>query len=80
MFAEIHKVERLSKAVLLFEGKSEGHENHHPPSLEDIQRRACEIHHQHGAVSGAYTLDEWLEAEHELEKTDGPDTGNDLVH
>jgi len=36
--------------------------------------------HQHGAVSGAYTLDEWLEAEHELEKTDGPDTGNDLVH
>jgi len=42
MFAEIHKV-RLSKAVLLFEGKSEGHENHHPPSLEDIQRRACEI-------------------------------------
>ena len=78
--AEIHSVERFSKTVLLFEGRSEGHANHHPPSLEDIQRRACEIHHQHGAVSGGYTLDEWLEAEHELEKTDGPDAENDLVH
>lgn len=35
-------------------------------SLHDIQIRAYRIHQKHGAVYGGYTLDEWLEAEHEL--------------
>jgi hypothetical protein len=31
-------------------------------------------------VTGGYTLDEWLEAEHELEDTEGADSENDRVH
>lgn len=65
-FAEIHRVERLSKPVVAFEEESEGHPHHHLPTLEDTQRRACEIHHDHGTVTGGYALDEWLEAEHHL--------------
>jgi hypothetical protein len=65
---------------VLSDEKSDGHAHHHPSTLEDIQHRACEIHHEHGAVNGGYTLDEWLEAEHELEETDGTDAGNDRVH
>jgi hypothetical protein len=79
-FAEIHNVERLNGLVMLLEEDSKAHGGHHPPTLEEIQRRACEIHHDHGAVSGGYTLDEWLEAEHELEDTDGLDSENDVVH
>jgi hypothetical protein len=80
-FAELHNVDRLNRLVMLLEEDSKKiHANHHPPTLADVQRRAYEIHHEHGAVTGGYTLDEWLEAEHELEGTDGPDSGNDLVH
>ena len=79
-FAQIHKVSGLNKVVVLSEEDSKAHANHRRPTLEDVQRRACEIHHDHGAVNGGYTLDEWLEAEHELEGTDGPDSGNGLVH
>jgi hypothetical protein len=79
-FAQIHNVNRLNRFVMLFEEDSKIHANHHPPTLEDVQRRACEIHHEHGAVTGGYTLDEWLEAEHELEDTDGLDSENDVVH
>jgi hypothetical protein len=80
MFGEIHSVNAFNNAVALSDEKSEGHAHHQPPTLEDIQHRACEIHHKHGAVNGGYTLDEWLEAEHELEETDDPDAGNDRVH
>lgn len=80
IFAGIYSVGGFNNAAVLFDEKSEGHVNHHPPTLEDVQRRACEIHHEHGAVNGGYTLDEWLEAEHELEDTDDPDGGNDRVH
>jgi hypothetical protein len=79
-FAGIHNVDRLNGLVMLLEEDSKIHGNHHPPTLEDVQRRACEIHHEHGAVTGGYTLDEWLEAEHELEDTDGPDSENNRVH
>jgi hypothetical protein len=37
-------------------------------SLHDIQIRAYRIHQKHGGVYGGYTLDEWLEAEHELDE------------
>jgi hypothetical protein len=79
-FGEIHNVGGFHNAVVLSDEKSDGHAHHHPPTLEDIQHRACEIHHEHGAVNGGYTLDEWLEAEHEREETDGTDAGNDRVH
>ena len=79
-FAEIHNVDRLNGFVMLLEEDPKIHANHHPPTLEDVQRRACEIHHEHGAVTGGYTLDEWLEAEHELEDTDGTDSENNRVH
>jgi hypothetical protein len=70
---EIHSVDRLYDSVLLFEKGSEIHVHHIQPTLEDIQRRAYRIHHEHGAVTGGYTLDDWLEAEHELlEDTEGP--------
>jgi hypothetical protein len=39
----------------------------HPTTLNEIQIRACRIHQEHGAVYGGYTLDDWLEAEHELD-------------
>lgn len=79
-FAEIHIADRLNKSVMLLEEDSKNDANHHQPTLEDVQRRACEIHHEHGAVTGGYTLDEWLEAEHELEDTEGADSENDRVH
>src|ERR1700722_12987114 len=68
-FAKIHNVDRLNRLVMLLEENSKIHANHHPTTLDDVQRRACEIHHKHGAVNGGYTLDEWLEAEHEMEET-----------
>lgn len=37
-------------------------------SLHDIEIRAYRIHQKHGGVYGGYTLDEWLEAEHELDE------------
>jgi hypothetical protein len=79
-FAEIHSVDRLDNTVMLVDKESERHTNHHQVTLEEIQRRALEIHHEHGGVTGGYTLDDWLEAEHELEDTDGTGDGNEQVH
>jgi len=39
-------------------------------TLNEIQRRAYQIHQRHGAIYGGYTLEDWLEAEHELEQED----------
>jgi hypothetical protein len=47
-------------------------ENGHTHTLDEIQRRACRIHRRHGGIYGGYTLEEWLEAEHELEDEDNP--------
>jgi hypothetical protein len=79
-FAEIHSGDRLNNSVMLSEKESEIHVNHHPPTLEDVQRLARRIHHEHGGVTGGYTLDDWLEAEHELEDVDGSVSGNNQVH
>lgn len=51
----------------------------HPPTLSEIQRRACKIHYER-VVSGGYTLDDWLEAEHELERKLTPSGKKDQVH
>lgn len=37
------------------------------PTLSEIQIRAYRIHQQHGGYFGGYSLDDWLEAEHELD-------------
>jgi hypothetical protein len=59
----------------------ESPEHHHPHALDEIQRRACRIHRRHGGVCGGYTLEEWLEAEHELENEDNSSPGKkDRVH
>ncbi len=50
----------------------------HPPTLSEIQRRACRIHYER-VVSGGYTLDDWLEAEHELERKLTPSGKKDQV-
>jgi hypothetical protein len=49
-----------------------------PPTLSEIQRRACKIHYER-VVSGGYTLDDWLEAEHELERKLTPSGKKDQV-
>ena len=78
---EIHSVDRLNNSVMVFEKESEIHVHHIPPTLEDIQRRAYRIHHEHGGVTGGYTLDDWLEAEHELsDEADGPSDSTQRLH
>ena len=42
----------------------------HAHTLNEVQRRAYQIHQRHGAVYGGYTLEDWLEAEHELDDED----------
>ena len=79
-FVGIHSVHRLDNAVMLVEKDPEIHVNHHPPTLDDVQRLARRIHHEHGGVTGGYTLDDWLEAEHELEDIDGAVSENNQVH
>ena len=79
-FAKIHSVDRLNNAVMLLDKESDVHVNHQPPTLDDVQRLARRIHHEHGGVTGGYTLDDWLEAEHELEDIDGSVSENDQVH
>ena len=37
------------------------------PTLNEIQIRAYRIHWRHGGPYGGYTLEDWLEAEHELD-------------
>jgi hypothetical protein len=51
----------------------------HAPTLSEIQRRACKIHYER-FVSGGYTLDDWLKAEHELERQLTPSGKKDQVH
>ena len=55
------------------------HEHSH--RLNDIQRRAYQIHQRHGGIYGGYTLEDWLEAEHELDEEDNsPSQKRDQVH
>jgi hypothetical protein len=42
----------------------------HTHSLNEIQRCAYQIHQRHGGIYGGYTLEDWLEAEHELDEED----------
>jgi hypothetical protein len=58
---------------------SSKHEHTH--SLNEIQRRAYEVHQRHGGIYGGYTLEDWLEAEHELDEEDNsPSPKKDHIH
>jgi len=48
------------------EERSDDCSSAHHPTLNEIQIHACRIHQRHGAYYGGYTLEDWLEAEHEL--------------
>jgi Protein of unknown function (DUF2934) len=54
--------------AIIFEKRSDVPPAVPHPTLNEIQIRAYRIHQRHGAVYGGYNLDDWLEAEHELEK------------
>jgi Protein of unknown function (DUF2934) len=44
----------------------------HTRTLNEVQRRAYRIHERHGGIYGGYTLEDWLEAEHELDEEENP--------
>ena len=53
----------------------------HTHTLNEIQRRAYRIHERHGGIYGGYTLEDWLEAEHELDEEDNsPSPKKDHIH
>jgi hypothetical protein len=53
----------------------------HTHTLNEVQRRAYQIHQRHGGVYGGYTLEDWLEAEHELDEEDNsPSPKKDQIH
>ena len=58
----------------------EGPEHKHWHELDEVQRLACRIHHRHGSIYGGYTLEEWLEAEHELENENKWPAKKDRIH
>lgn len=64
-----HGLDKPSGAA---ENELEIHPASHHPTLDEIQVRACRIHYRHGGVCGGYDLDDWFEAEHELEDENQP--------
>jgi Protein of unknown function (DUF2934) len=53
----------------------------HTHTLNEVQRRAYQVHERHGGIYGGYTLEDWLEAEHELdEEDDSPSAKRDHIH
>src|SRR5580704_13223814 len=58
-----------------------GPKHEHTHTLNEVQRRAYQIHQRHGGVYGGYTLEDWLEAEHELDDEDNsPSPRKDQIH
>ena len=78
--SRIDSTHRLDNSALLLQREIETQADSHPPTLDEIQREACRIHFEHGGVTGGYTLDDWLEAEHELEHKITPAGKKDQVH
>lgn len=70
---------RPDNPIQLLREETETRGDIHPPTLSEIQRRACKIHYER-VVSGGYTLDDWLRAEHELEGKLTPSGKKDQVH
>jgi hypothetical protein len=56
-------------------------EHQHRHTLNEVQKRACRIHQRHGGIYGGYTLEDWLEAEHELDEQEHPQAPTkDRIH
>jgi Protein of unknown function (DUF2934) len=55
----------MSKSILGLNVAEESRNN--GPSLEEIRQRAFEIHIERGGIHGC-DLDDWLQAEHELQE------------
>jgi hypothetical protein len=70
----------LAKPEITAQKELEIHPDSHPPTLNEVQLRACRIHFEHGGVCGGYTLDDWLEAEHELADENQPSDKKEHVH
>jgi hypothetical protein len=66
--------------VILLRDETETQTDSHPSTLDEIQRQAYRVHREHGGVTGGYTLDDWLEAEHELEDKPARSGKKDQVH
>jgi hypothetical protein len=65
--SSINNSQGIDKLQGRAENELEIHPESHHPTLDEIQLRAIRIHSQHGGVCGGYNLDDWFEAEHELE-------------
>jgi Protein of unknown function (DUF2934) len=63
----IERMHRSGAQRMILQDRSQNAPPAQRPSLNEIQIRAYRIHQKHGAVYGGYTLDDWLEAEHELD-------------
>ena len=70
----------LHKTLGKAENGLEIHPESHHPTLDEIQLRAIRIHSQHGGVCGGYNLDDWFEAEHELEDENQRSAKTERVH
>jgi len=81
--SSINNSDILDKPAVTAQKELEIHPASHPPTLNptlnEVQLRACRIHHEHGSVCGGYTLDDWLEAEHELADEREPSRKKDRV-
>jgi Protein of unknown function (DUF2934) len=59
-----------ARPTLLLRDSEEVPDQQHHHSLNEVQRRAYRVHQRHGGIYGGYTLEDWLEAEHELDEED----------
>ena len=66
MISTTERADRIDVGRVVFENDTDKHPAPHPPTLNEIQIRAYRIHQTHGAVYGGYSIDDWLEAEQEL--------------
>jgi hypothetical protein len=69
---ELNKVvsTNVIQATFTLRDPETGSEPQHTHTLNEVQRRAYRIHQRHGGIYGGYTLEDWLEAEHELDEED----------
>ena len=81
MISTTERADRIDVGRVVFENDTDEHPAPHPPTLNEIQIRAYRIHQTHGAVYGGYSLEDWLEAEHELnEELRGSVKKDEQVH
>ena len=66
MISTTERADRTDVGGVVFRNDTDNHSAPHPPTLNEIQIRAYRIHQTHGAVYGGYSIDDWLEAEQEL--------------